>query len=128
MDKKAAIAALSALAQDTRLDAFRLLVRMEPDGMPAGDIARALDVPTNTLSSHLGLLAQAGLVTSERQGRSIIYHADIGGMSCLLSFLTQECCHGHPEACGLDAPGDPSPQNRLAETGRTCLSTRKDQS
>jgi len=104
MDKKDAIAALSALAQDTRLDAFRLLTRSEPEGMPSGDIARALDVPTNTLSSHLALLTRAGLVTSRRRGRSIVYHADIGGMKCLLSFLTQECCLGRPEVCGLAAP------------------------
>jgi len=103
MDKKDAIAALSALAQDTRLDAFRLLARSEPEGMPSGDIARALDVPTNTLSSHLGLLTRAGLVTSRRRGRSIVYHADIGGMNCLLSFLTRDCCLGRPEICGFPA-------------------------
>jgi len=112
MDISTAVAALSALAQDTRLGAFRLLARATPEGMPAGDIARALGVPTNTLSSHLGLLAQAGLVTSQRRGRSIIYHADIGGMTRLVSFLTDECCHGQPAACGFAAPSHESGESR----------------
>lgn len=100
MDKKAAIAALAALAQDTRLDVFRLLIRAGGDGVPAGDIARTVGVPPNTLSSHLALLSQAGLVTSRRSGRSIIYQAQFDGMRDLLVFLTEDCCQGHPEVCG----------------------------
>ena len=78
-----ALDALAALSQQTRLEAFRLLVRHEPAGLPAGDIARLLDVPPNTLSTHLGILGRAGLVLSERQGRVIIQRADIDGLRAL---------------------------------------------
>jgi DNA-binding transcriptional ArsR family regulator len=80
MEIDSAIAALGALAQGTRLDVFRLLVRHEPTGLAAGEIARQLDVPQNTMSAHLGILARAGLVRSERHSRSIIYRADLGGL------------------------------------------------
>ncbi len=83
MENDSAISALGALAQGTRLDAFRLLVRHEPDGLAAGDIARQLDVPQNTMSAHLGILARAGLVRSERHSRSIIYRADLDGLRAL---------------------------------------------
>ena len=80
MEKDSAISALGALAQATRLDVFRLLVRHEPDGLAAGEIARQLDVPQNTMSAHLGILARAGIVRAERQSRSIIYRADLDGL------------------------------------------------
>ena len=99
MDTESAISALGALAQGTRLDAFRLLVRHEPAGMAAGDIARQLDVPQNSLSSHLGILARAGLVRAERHSRFIIYRADLGRMRALALFLLQDCCAGRTELC-----------------------------
>jgi len=99
MDIKVAIKALGALSQESRLEAFRLLVRNGNDGMPAGDIARALDIPHNTMSSHLSILANAGLVTSARDGRSVIYRVDFGGTRDLLSFLMEDCCQGRPEVC-----------------------------
>ena len=99
MESTFAIAALGALAQATRLDTFRLLVQHEPDGMAAGDIARRLDVPQNTMSTHLGILARAGIVRSERQSRSIIYRADLDGLRALTLFLVKDCCAGSPELC-----------------------------
>lgn len=100
-----AIAALSALAQDGRLQVFRLLVECGEDGMPAGDIARAQGVPANTMSAQLNVLAHAGLVRSRRDGRSIIYSVDFARVRDLLAFLMQDCCKGRPEACAplLDA-------------------------
>ncbi|MBL8299608.1 MAG: helix-turn-helix transcriptional regulator [Rhodanobacteraceae bacterium] len=100
MDTNAAIAALSALAQPTRLDAFRLLVRHEPTGLPAGEIAQELGVPQNTSSSHLAILVQAGLARSERTGRSIVYRADLDAFRALTVFLLKDCCAGRPELCG----------------------------
>ncbi|MEX2497105.1 MAG: metalloregulator ArsR/SmtB family transcription factor [Woeseia sp.] len=99
MDTTAASKALSALSQPTRLEAFRLLVRGGDSGMAAGDIARALEIPHNTLSSHLGILVNAGLVTSRREGRSIIYRIEFDGTRDLLSYLMEDCCQGHPELC-----------------------------
>lgn len=99
MESEAAISALGALAQSTRLDVFRLLVRHEPDGMAAGEIARTLDVPQNTMSAHLAILARAGIVRSERQSRSIIYRADLDGLRALTLFLVNDCCAGSPELC-----------------------------
>ncbi|WP_084155897.1 ArsR/SmtB family transcription factor [Halomonas halocynthiae] len=93
------IASFSALAQETRLDAFRLLVRQEPCGLPAGEIARQLSVPHATMSAHLSVLSRAGLVTSRRQGRSIIYRANLTHMQEAISFLVRDCCAGHPEVC-----------------------------
>ncbi len=95
-----AIKAFSALAQDRRLDVFRLLVRSAPEGLPAGEIARRLAVPHNTLSTHLSILKNARLIASVRRGRSIIYSADFTGMGDLIAFLLQDCCQGRPEACG----------------------------
>ncbi|MBW6530446.1 helix-turn-helix domain-containing protein [Sphingomonas sp. RRHST34] len=97
MDSESAIAALAALAQGTRLDVFRLLIRNEPTGVAAGEIARQLDVPQNTMSAHLGILARAGIVRSERHSRSIIYHADLDGLRALTLFLVKDCCAGSPE-------------------------------
>ncbi|MBO9375142.1 metalloregulator ArsR/SmtB family transcription factor [Sphingomonas histidinilytica] len=99
MDNDSAIAALGALAQGTRLDVFRLLVKHEPAGMAAGEIARRLDVPQNTMSAHLGILARAGLLRSERQSRSIIYRADLDGLRALTLFLVKDCCAGNVELC-----------------------------
>lgn len=90
---------LAALAQPTRLEAFRLLVRHEPDGLPAGEIAAALAVPHNTLSAHLSVLARAGLVTSVRSSRSIVYRVDLGKFQEMVLFLLQDCCGGRPEVC-----------------------------
>lgn len=91
--------ALSALSQPTRVEVFRLLVRHEPDGRPAGEIAQALGVPANTLSSHLAVLARAGLVTSERRSRSIIYRADLEGLRTVILFLLKDCCGGRADIC-----------------------------
>ena len=100
MENEEAVTALSALAQSTRLAAFRLLVTAGVDGMPAGAIADSLDVPHNTMSTHLALLTRAGLVSSKREGRSIIYCVDQEGMRALLAFLVADCCGGRPEMCG----------------------------
>jgi DNA-binding transcriptional ArsR family regulator len=99
MDNKSAILALAALAQNTRLDTFRLLVAHEPHGLPAGDVAAALDIPQNTMSTHLAVLTRAGLARSERQGRSIIYRADLACLSSLTLFLVKDCCEGRPDLC-----------------------------
>ena len=95
-----AVAALSALAQDSRLAVFRLLVRAGAAGLPAGNLAREIGARPNTLSSHLTVLDHAGLIRSRRQGRSIIYTADYDGMRELLGFLVEDCCAGRPEICG----------------------------
>ncbi|MCK8455421.1 ArsR/SmtB family transcription factor [Sphingomonas faeni] len=99
MDNTDAIEVLSALGQGTRLDVFRLLVRHEPDGMAAGEIARALDVPQNTMSAHLAVLARAGVVRSERHSRSIVYRADLDCLRALMLFLVKDCCAGSPDLC-----------------------------
>ncbi|PST25400.1 transcriptional regulator [Mesorhizobium plurifarium] len=99
MDAHDTIAAFAALAQPTRLDAFRFLVKHEPDGLPAGEVARLLNVPHNTMSTHLAQLQRAGLVTTRRQSRSIIYRADLDGLRRVVSFLLKDCCAGHPDVC-----------------------------
>jgi ArsR family transcriptional regulator, arsenate/arsenite/antimonite-responsive transcriptional repressor len=99
MDSETAIEALSALAQPSRLEAFRLLVKHEPDGLPAGEIARRLSVPQNTMSTHLGILTQAGLVTVERHSRSMIYRVELAAVRKLVMFLLKDCCNGQPELC-----------------------------
>ncbi|MFW2853730.1 ArsR/SmtB family transcription factor [Sphingomonas sp. TX0543] len=99
MDSESAISALGALAQGTRLDVFRLLVKYGPDGLAAGEIARQLDVPQNTMSAHLGILARAGIVRSERHSRSIIYRADLDALRSLTLFLVKDCCGGRAELC-----------------------------
>lgn len=93
------IAALAALAQGTRLDVFRLLVRHEPLGLPAGDLARGLATPHNTMSSHLAILARAGLVTGERHSRSIVYRANLDRLREVMTFLVKDCCGGRAELC-----------------------------
>jgi DNA-binding transcriptional ArsR family regulator len=99
MDTTTSVAALSALAQQTRLQTFRLLVQHEPVGLPAGDIARHLDIPQNTSSAHLTILVNAGLARSERDGRSIIYRADLDRFRELVLFLLKDCCNGRAELC-----------------------------
>ncbi len=94
-----AIAALSALGQETRLAIFRLLVRNGPDGLPAGEISRQLGVPQNTMSSHLGLLARTGLLTSQRFSTSIVYRVDLDRFRDLTLFLIKDCCDGNAELC-----------------------------
>lgn len=99
MESETAIFALSALAQGTRLDVFRLLVRHEPHGLAAGELARKAGAPQNTMSAHLGVLSRAGLVTAERQGRSIIYRANLAVLQQLTRFLVEDCCGGSVELC-----------------------------
>jgi len=94
MEKTDAVVALSALAQDNRLDVFRLLVQAGPEGMPAGAVAEALDLAPNTLTFHFDRLRMADLVTVRREGRSMIYAARFETMNALLSFLTENCCGG----------------------------------
>ena len=99
MEKTDAVAALSALAQENRLAVFRLLVTAGPEGMPAGQIAEALDLASNTLTFHFDRLRMAGLVTVRRDGRSMIYAAQFETMNALLGFLTENCCQGAAGAC-----------------------------
>lgn len=94
MDSIKAIEALGALAQNTRLDVFKLLVRHEPAGLPAGEVAKKLDVPQNTMSSHLSILSRAGLVSSRRDSRLIIYRANLATMNALMAFMLENCCSG----------------------------------
>jgi ArsR family transcriptional regulator, arsenate/arsenite/antimonite-responsive transcriptional repressor len=96
-----ALAALSALGQPTRLSIFRRLVRTEPKGLSAGALAEAVGCPQNTLSTHVGILARAGLVIGTREGRTITYRVDPIGMRALIAFLVTDCCDGRPELCGL---------------------------
>jgi DNA-binding transcriptional ArsR family regulator len=112
MDRLAAVTALSTLAHLGRLDVYRLLIQAGPEGMAAGDIARATGSAPSTLSTYLSLLANAGLVTSTRQGRSIIYAAAYDRMSELLAFLMEDCCAGKPEIC--------APLAAIAERAACC--------
>jgi ArsR family transcriptional regulator, arsenate/arsenite/antimonite-responsive transcriptional repressor len=99
MDNIGTIAALAALAQPTRLDTFRLLVSREPEGVPAGELARLIRVPQNTMSAHLGTLARAGLIVGERHSRSIIYRADLIRFREVVLYLLKDCCGGRTELC-----------------------------
>lgn len=99
MDEPATLECMAALSQQTRLKAFRILVAHAPDGLAAGEIARRLDVPQNTMSSHLATLAECGLVRGERRSRSILYQADLNRFRALIVFLLEDCCGGHPEIC-----------------------------
>lgn len=99
MGNDEAIRVLAALAQDTRLETFRLLVRLEPEGLPAGEVARQMEVPQNTMSAHLAILARSGLVRSERRSRTIIYRADLSRLREMMLFLVKDCCAGRPELC-----------------------------
>jgi ArsR family transcriptional regulator len=107
MEKSDAIAALAALAQESRLDVFRLLVQAGADGMPAGQIGERLSLPSATLSFHLNHLKQSGLVKCRRESRSLIYNAEYAAMSGLIAYLTENCCQGDSSACGV-SPCDPA--------------------
>jgi ArsR family transcriptional regulator len=112
MEKHNVVTALAALAQDNRLDVFRLLVQAGPEGMAAGAVATALDLAPNTLTFHFDRLRQAGLVTVRRDGRSMIYAARFDTMNELLGFLTENCCSGAPEKCAPAAACKPSRAKR----------------
>ena len=127
MELSGALAALGALAQASRLEVFRLLVRQGPDGLPAGEIATRLRTPPPTLSFHLSQLAAAGLVRARREGRRVLYSADYEGMRSLLAFLTEDCCQGDPafvpvsairvrrrRSDGNESRRDPRPRGRTA--------------
>lgn len=100
MEQRQALTRLSAIAHETRLAIFRLLVQQGPDGVPAGEIAQRLAVAPPTLSFHLKELERAGLIQATRKQRQIIYAADYAGMRALIDFIMRDCCQGHPELCG----------------------------
>ena len=100
MESEETLLALAALAQPTRLEAFRLLVRHEPNGLAAGKIARALAVPQNTMSSHLAVLSRASLISAQRFSRLIIYRAELSHLRSVVLFMLRDCCDGRPEICG----------------------------
>ncbi|MEM6382232.1 MAG: metalloregulator ArsR/SmtB family transcription factor [Pseudomonadota bacterium] len=99
MDINSALSAFDALSQQARLEAYRLLVRAGPAGMPAGEIATRLDVRQNTMSAHLAVMLHAGLVQRQREGRVIRYSVDIDAMRALLAFMLEDCCGGNPALC-----------------------------
>ena len=99
MDITDVIAGLAALAQPTRLETFRLLVRREPEGVPAGELARLIGAPQNTMSAHLAILSRAGLITGVRRSRAIIYRASLDSFRDMTLFLIKDCCGGRPELC-----------------------------
>ncbi len=99
MDSNEVILALGALGQATRLDVFKLLVRHEPEGVAAGEVARILGVPANTLSTHLAILARSGLVRSTRHSRIILYRAEMARLREMVLFLVADCCGTRPEFC-----------------------------
>ena len=99
MESEEALSVFAALSQATRLDVFRLLIAREPVGMAAGEIARQIGVPHNTMSTHLGILTRAGLIAAERQSRSIIYRARLETVKSLVGYLLNDCCGGRPEIC-----------------------------
>ncbi len=99
MDEIKAVGVLAALAQTTRLETFRLLVRSEPEGMAAGELARQLAIPQNTMSAHLGILTRAGLARGQRRGRSIVYRAGLDELRALTLYLLRDCCGGRSELC-----------------------------
>ena len=120
MDISTATRALAALSQESRLKAFRMLVQSGADGIAAGKIADALEVPHNTMSTHLATLVNAGLVASRRESRSIIYRVDFAGTRELLGFLVEDCCQGQPELC------EPVLENLLA-SGSAAIQTGEKQ-
>jgi protein-tyrosine-phosphatase/DNA-binding transcriptional ArsR family regulator len=103
-----AIEGFGSLAQATRLAAVRHLLAVHPQSLPAGEIARLCEVPHNTMSTHLGILSRAGLISVEKDGRSMNYRADVEGFRGLLEFLSRDCCNGRPELCGdaFDLPSE----------------------
>ena len=117
MEKTDAIAALSGLAHETRLEIFRVLVEAGPDGVPAGQIGGRLGLAPATLSFHLNHLKHAGLIARRRNGRSLIYSANYRAMNALVVYLTENCCRGHPESCGLPSR-NPVRSSRKSKGGR----------
>jgi ArsR family transcriptional regulator len=117
MEKAEVIAALAALAQESRLDVFRLLVQAGAEGVPAGQIAERLGLPAATLSFHLSQLRQAGLVTFRREGRSLIYAAEYAAMNGLVAFLMENCCQGDAARCGATPLCDPAATTPAASPG-----------
>src|SRR5260221_13945253 len=122
MESEQAILALAALAQSTRMSVFKLLVKYEPEGLAAGDIARLLEVPQNTMSAHLAVLARAELVMSERKSRSIIYRANLTAFQRLRAFMVEDCCGGgarpfRPPPFGQTPP---APGGRTPGRGGRC--------
>lgn len=116
MERTNAVAALAALAQESRLDVFRLLVQAGGEGLPVGRIGERLGLPSATLSFHLNRLKQAGLVSFRREGRSLIYAADFGAMNGLMGYLTENCCGGNLGDCGgVVGVCDPAAQRRSGE-------------
>jgi ArsR family transcriptional regulator len=99
MDMKLAIDALEALAHETRLGVFRLLVKAGPDGLSAGDIANRMGALQNTMSSHLHKLSRADIINNHRDGRHIIYSANFAALSGLIVYLMEDCCGGTAELC-----------------------------
>jgi DNA-binding transcriptional ArsR family regulator len=99
MDTRKAQAAFAALAQPTRLKAFRKLITAHPAGLPAGDIAAFCKVPHNTMSTHLAALLRGGLIAVKREGRSMHYRADVGNFRALINFMMSDCCGGRPDIC-----------------------------
>jgi len=113
MEKSNAVAALAALAQDNRLDVYRLLVQAGPDGLPAGQVAAALKLAPNTLTFHFDRLRGAGLVSVRRDGRSMIYAARYETMNALLGYLTENCCKGAKGVCAPAAECRPARKKRI---------------
>ena len=116
MEKSLAVTALAALAQDNRLDVFRLLVEAGPEGMPAGEVATALGLAPNTLTFHFDRLRAAGLVTVRREGRSMIYAARYETMNALIAYLTENCCAGASEKCAPSRKSAARSRRRKLET------------
>jgi len=125
METKTAVAALGALAQETRLAVFRLLIEAGPAGVPAGAVAEAVQVPAATLSFHLKELSHAGLISARQEGRFIFYAANFEHMAALMSYLTQNCCKGMPDEClsvvetALGRCCGPSPTKRKPARSRS---------
>lgn len=119
MDVSRLIDAFGALAQDTRLQVFRLLLNAGPEGVPAGEVARRLGTPHNTMSTHLAILTRAGLARSRRESRQIIYAVDLQAVRGLVTFLVQDCCGGQPERCAalLEAA---MPVSSCSPSGAAC--------
>ena len=117
MTKLKAVAALGALAQETRLDIFRMLIAKGPEGLRAGEIGERLSLPSPTLSFHMNQLRFTGLVGSRRKGRSIIYSANFAAMRGLMSYLTEQCCGGRPELCAPILLSPPQPASASCGPG-----------
>jgi ArsR family transcriptional regulator, arsenate/arsenite/antimonite-responsive transcriptional repressor len=125
MKKSSVVAALGALAQETRLDIFRLLVQKGPAGLPAGEIGERLHQPPPTLSFHLNQLRFSGLITSRRESRSIIYSANFKAMTDLLAYLTNNCCEGRSELCAPEAFVPLEAVGKVIEKSATTAKARK---